>query len=165
MFVVACASVWVAGLGQLLGQDPLWRVMQAAARYDALLVKPPPGAPPVVQLEAANLALRIDCLRKHARDLYYRGLKGGDPEQDVPAAFYMLLMSHDIMSAVQSFDHPAGLFESYWIQSRLLDDLAPVCKELGNYHDHPEARQLQGHLNSARYKLRTIFRPILQLTQ
>ena len=73
MFAVACAALSLAGPLQ----GPRWEVVRAAARYDALLVKPPAGAPLLVQHRAAQLTDLVRFLQLEARELWRLGLRGG----------------------------------------------------------------------------------------
>jgi hypothetical protein len=136
----------------------------AASRYDALLVKPPAGAPPEVRHRAAYLAVVVGHLQREAVWLWRSGLKVGYAESDAAAAFNMLQMSRDIVLAVKALDHPANTLESYWIQASVIDKLALVCADLRSNVKCPWVRQFPAQLAFARHTLRTIFLPILRLT-
>lgn len=164
MLAVVCASVWVAGVCQLV-QDPRWWLIRAAARYDTLLVKPPPGAPPDARHKAKFVAGLVGHLQQEAHLIWRRGLRGGDPEQDAMAIHNMLLSHKQIVTAVGAHDYPVGMLESYWIQVGLLDKLKPVCAEVAKNPVSPWARQLPAYLEATRHLLRTAYRPILELMQ
>jgi hypothetical protein len=160
VFAVACAAAWIANPLQ----GPRWELVLAASRYDALLVKPPAGAPPEVRHRAAYLAGLVWHLQRDAVDLWRSGLKGGYAESDAPATHNMLLTSKEIVLAVKALDHPAGMLESYWIQASVVDKLALVCTDLRINPKSPWVRHLPAHLHGARHTLRTTFIPILRLT-
>jgi hypothetical protein len=159
MFAVACAALSIAGPFQ----GPRWEVVRAAARYDALLVKPPAGAPPEAQRRAIQLAHLVQFLQLEARELWRLGLKGGNAELDPPALFNTLQASRDIVNAVQALDHPAGMSESYWIQATLVERLARMCAEVKKTSVSPWAWQLPRQVELTRNSLRAAYLPIILL--
>ncbi len=157
MFAVACAAVCLT----LPLQGPRWELVFAASRYDALLVKPSPDAPPEVRYRTAQLTALVRYLQVGSRELWRRGLEDR-AGLDATCVLNMLVAARDIVKAIEPLDYPAGVVETYRIEMALLDKLDSVCAELAKKSAAPWDRGLPSEVRATRECIRAAFLPVFR---